>query len=126
MKELVEAHRYELDNFDNSTGTPQVIQFIHKEKVYSVDDFNKLWNSVYDKPSFAAKEIKDGDFITVQNGTTNEEVLSVVINRIIKINKVVPCRENSIAITKLEEALMWLNKRTEGREARGVYGTRTP
>lgn len=33
------------------------------------------------------------------------------------------CRENAIAITKLDEALMWLNKRTADREARGVEGT---
>ena len=33
------------------------------------------------------------------------------------------CRENSMAITKLEEALLWLRKRTMGREQRGVEGT---
>lgn len=33
------------------------------------------------------------------------------------------CRENAIAITKLEEALLWLNKRTAEREARQVEGT---
>lgn len=33
------------------------------------------------------------------------------------------CRENSIAITKLDEALLWLDKRTKDREARGVEGT---
>jgi hypothetical protein len=33
------------------------------------------------------------------------------------------CRENAVAITKLEEALMWLRKRTMDREARGVVGT---
>jgi hypothetical protein len=33
------------------------------------------------------------------------------------------CRENAIAITKLEEALMWLNKRTQDREKRAVEGT---
>jgi len=32
------------------------------------------------------------------------------------------CRENALAITKLEEALMWLNKRTTDREKRGVEG----
>ncbi|KKU65598.1 MAG: hypothetical protein UX91_C0015G0008 [Candidatus Amesbacteria bacterium GW2011_GWB1_47_19] len=32
------------------------------------------------------------------------------------------CRENAIAITKLEEALMWLNKRTTDREKRQVEG----
>lgn len=35
------------------------------------------------------------------------------------------CRENAIAITKLEEALMWLNKRSQDREARQVEGTHT-
>lgn len=35
------------------------------------------------------------------------------------------CRENAIAITKLDEALMWLNKRTQDREARQVEGTHT-
>lgn len=35
------------------------------------------------------------------------------------------CRENAIAITKLEEALLWLNKRTTDREAREVEGTHT-
>jgi hypothetical protein len=33
------------------------------------------------------------------------------------------CCENAIAITKLDEALMWLNKRTADREARKVEGT---
>lgn len=33
------------------------------------------------------------------------------------------CRENAMAITKLEEALLWLRKRTMGRENRGVVGT---
>jgi len=33
-----------------------------------------------------------------------------------------PCRENSMTITKLEEALMWQEKRTKNREARGVEG----
>lgn len=33
------------------------------------------------------------------------------------------CRENALAITKLEEALHWLGHRTAQREARGVEGT---
>lgn len=33
------------------------------------------------------------------------------------------CRENAIAITKLEEALHWLNWRTTNRETRKVEGT---
>lgn len=33
------------------------------------------------------------------------------------------CRENSLAITKLEEALHWLNHRTARREEQNVEGT---
>jgi hypothetical protein len=33
------------------------------------------------------------------------------------------CRENAIAITKLEEALHWLQHRTAARETREVEGT---
>ena len=33
------------------------------------------------------------------------------------------CRENAMAITKLDEALLWLNKRTLDRENRKVEGT---
>lgn len=32
-------------------------------------------------------------------------------------------RENAIALTKIEEALLWLNKRTEDRVERNVLGT---
>lgn len=36
------------------------------------------------------------------------------------------CRENALAITKLEEALHWLEHRTRAREARAVEGTHAP
>ena len=36
------------------------------------------------------------------------------------------CRENALAITKIEEALHWLNHRTAKREDRGVEGTHQP
>ena len=35
------------------------------------------------------------------------------------------CRENAMAITKLDEALMWLQCRTQDRETRQVEGTQT-
>lgn len=33
------------------------------------------------------------------------------------------CRENACALTHIEEALMWLNRRVEDRITRGVLGT---
>lgn len=59
---------------------------------------------------------------TYENGTTLEEILRVCVERLEDLNKRFPCRENSIVITKLEESLMWLNKRTAERSARGVEG----
>ena len=57
-----------------------------------------------------------------ENGTTLEEMLKVSIARLTDLNNRLSCRENSIAITKMQEALMWLNKRTEDRTKRGVEG----
>lgn len=76
---------------------------------------------------FIEKKIPDsgpkGTLETVSDGTTNEEVLAVLIDRVKFLNGIAPCRENSIVITKLEEGLMWLNKRTADRVERGVEGT---
>lgn len=56
------------------------------------------------------------------NGITNEALLAVLIHRMNHLNGKFPCRQNSLAITKLEEAAMWLENRTKEREARGVEG----
>lgn len=68
---------------------------------------------------------------TLQNGPIKEsgvngcqvtDVIAVAKHIIEELNKKFPCRENSITITKLEEALMWQAKRTQDREARNVEG----
>jgi len=58
------------------------------------------------------------------NGVANEDLINMVICRLEGFQKSeYACRENALAITKLEESLMWLRKRTNDREARGVEGT---
>lgn len=58
------------------------------------------------------------------NGCCNEDLILMVICRLEHFQKSqFSCRENAVAITKLEEALLWLRKRTMGRENRGVEGT---
>lgn len=59
---------------------------------------------------------------TSQDGTTLEEMLIVSIERLKGLNERFSCRENALAITKMQEALMWLNERTRERSARGVEG----
>jgi hypothetical protein len=58
------------------------------------------------------------------NGVCNEDLLAMVICRLEHFQKgQFSCRENALALTKLEEAMLWLRKRTMGREQRGVEGT---
>lgn len=59
------------------------------------------------------------------NGAFVEGVIQAAVGRLqfYQSDRRFSCRENAIAITKLEEALMWLQKRTEDREARAVEGT---
>ena len=70
------------------------------------------------------------------NGISNESLLSVLIDRIRGFQYCrnaagdfcqnapgkFACRENAIALSHLEDALMWLQKRTRARMTRGVEG----
>jgi len=58
------------------------------------------------------------------NGITNESLLAVVLDRLEGFQSgEYRCRENALAITKIEEAMHWLLHRTRQRESRGVEGT---
>lgn len=58
------------------------------------------------------------------NGAFVEGVIQAAIQRLEFFqNSKFKCRENALAITKLEEALHWLNWRTTKRVALGVEGT---
>jgi len=100
MKVLVEGHKYELSNFENKDEQGQTLQFIQKEPVNE-----------------GSTELK-----TIDDGTTNEELIEMLLDRMNYLQSKFPCRENAIAITKLDEALLWLNKRTSDRIKRNVEG----
>lgn len=61
------------------------------------------------------------------NGAFVETVIAAALQRIQYYQEgKFSCRENALAVTKLEEALHWLNHRTASREDRGVEGTHVP
>jgi len=91
------THIYELHNFEGDTK--QVIYFIKKE----VD--------------------AEGNVKTVQNGTTNEDVLNMIVHRLEDLNKKMESHYNVNAINHIKEALDQLNRRTADRLQRGVEGT---
>ena len=94
MRAITPGHKYELSSFENPKHT-QLLQFIEKDVAMN----------------------------TINDGTTNEEVLEMLIDRARVLQAKLPSRETALAITKMEEALMWFNKRTADRKARGVEGT---
>lgn len=100
MKVLAPGHKYELANFENKETPGQTLQFIQKEPA------------------------ADGDtrLVTISDGTTNEDLLEALIDRMKYLQAKFPCKENACCITHLEEGLMWLEKRTRDREKRGVEG----
>jgi hypothetical protein len=58
------------------------------------------------------------------NGFSNEALLAVVEDRLVGFQSgQFACRENAVALTKLQECMMWLQKRTRERMTRGVEGT---
>lgn len=58
------------------------------------------------------------------NGISGEALLAIVIDRLRSFQAgPYSCRENAVALTNCEQALMWLQKRTRDRMARGVEGT---
>ncbi len=104
MKTLTAGHRYELENFEAKDQPGQVVQFIEKRVTGE------------NEPAVA------GQLITIHDGTTNEEVIRMLVDRMNSLQAKFPCRENAIATTHLETALLWLEKRTADRVARGVEG----
>ena len=105
-------------------------------KVFAVDE--KGFNANYEYEVQAAEDYQDGQCSTLTivrfqkgpikengvNGCMDEDLIAMVIDRLESFqDSPFKCRENAMAITKLEEALLWLRKRTMDREARGVEGT---
>jgi hypothetical protein len=94
------------------------------------------WKAREDGQGFrdaATMEWHDATLITFQsgpiaeagvNGISGEALLAIVEDRLLGFQSgPYACRENAIALTKIQEAMMWLQKRTRDRVARGVEGT---
>ena len=67
-------------------------------------------------------KLKDEDVEKV-DGILHETLLSMMIEDLKFKNSLVPSRESATAITKLQEALHWMEERQREREARSVVGT---
>ena len=77
------------------------------------------------EPEFGYVKFQDGPIKEVGvNGCHQEDLIAICIHRFQSFQAGgFKCRENALALTKLEEALHWLKHRTEDRVERGVEGT---
>ena len=78
---------------------------------------------ICDKENIISFKIQDGPIKEVGvNGCQIDDAIELFKKVVEGLNKKFPCRENSMMITKLDEALMWSEKRKKDREKRGVEG----
>lgn len=104
MQVIVPGYSYAVFSYENK-DVAQELHFIHKEKPAD--------------QGVPTSEVLE----TVSDGTTNEEVLAVLIDRLKYLNAKVPDRLTALAITDLQSAENWLLRRTRERTDRGVLGT---
>ncbi len=89
---------------------------------YRVIDANDAQVTSFAMVKFQNGPVNEGPI----NGCHNEDLLAIVIHRLQCFQSgAYACRENALALTKLEEAMHWLNHRTQARQKRGVEGTHT-
>lgn len=78
---------------------------------------------INDKDNAITFKIQDGPIGEVGvNGCQVDTLIETARTMIAGLNQKFPCRENSCAITKLDEALHWLWARKHDREKRNVEG----
>lgn len=85
--------------------------------------FGGYYISINESMNTMAFKIQNG--AVKENGVNGCQVDTVIeaAKLIIEgLNKKFPCRENSMAITKLDECLMWLELRTKNRIKQGIEG----
>lgn len=91
----------------------------HKYQIERALSLMPNGDSVLTKIDFQNGPIKEFGFIACHD----EDLIAIVIDRLQHFQKgEFACYENNEALLKLEEALMWLRKRTMDRETRGVEG----
>ena len=98
MKVLKKNHLYELPNFENPESKGQTLQFIEKKK-------------------------ENDSLVLLKDGTTNEDVICVLIDRLNGLNEIMKSNYNDSALFHLKAALKSLEQRTLDRVSRNVEGT---
>ena len=106
---------------------PRTIEKLHDGAIFRIPTFKVTDEGIEDGVGgelVFCKGSKADPTAFRQEGVFSETLIQVAKEYLEAVN--VPplaSRETSMAITKLDEALMWLAKRAEDRKLRGVQGT---
>jgi hypothetical protein len=111
--------------------SPNTVMFHEKDYRYNAPHHFVVRQRKPDNPDSARGKVltrvdfQEGPIKEVGvNGLQNEDLLAMVIRRLEGFQaSPFACNENAMALQKVEEAMMWLKRRTAGREQRGVEGT---
>ncbi|MDR1044695.1 MAG: ABC transporter ATPase [Candidatus Adiutrix sp.] len=107
-------HRFTEINVDDEPGPGGAYHH------YTIGKAGEALLSPYSVIPFQNGPVKEAG----QNGVFIEDLLSICRHRLQCFQAgEFACRENALALTKIEEALHWLNHRTADRQARNVEGT---
>jgi len=123
---VTEVGGYDIVNMDElRTSNPEMFRPDGSMHYHMFEEKIRPFKHIY------VRHDKNSISFTLQNGPIGEngangcqvDALIHVARAIIDgLNKKYPCRENSLALTKLDEAVHWLDARTKDREKRGVEG----
>jgi len=106
---------------------PKQIETITEAATYKVPTFKVTDEGIQDGEGIEivfCKGNKEDQSALRQEGVFTETLIAVAKTYLESVNKgELSTRETSMAITKLDEALMWINKRAEDRKIRGVQAT---
>lgn len=88
-----------------------------------IDTSLGILNSINVKGNKLTFTIQDGPIKECGvNGIQVTDILEYCKELYKSLNKDFPCRENTLTITKIEEAIHWQEARTKDRESRNVEG----
>jgi hypothetical protein len=106
---------------------PKLIEALKEGATYHVPTFKVTENGIEDGDGAVlrfCKGNKDDETVFRQEGMFTETLIQVAKEYLEAVNVgEMATRETSMVITKLDEALMWINKRAEDRKLRGVQAT---
>ena len=121
LYDSLSSHKYTSVFHEEKYGTIVPHKFIIVDKS-TIGNRENMVPTILGSVDFQSGEIlKEGI-----NGVMDENLVAILIRRLEGFqSSPYSCKENAMALTKLQEALLWMKKRTSDREIRGVEGTHT-